>query len=133
LGVAGKIEDLAILKSMRDVVAFEYSLVQRDPKRFLAYILYAEYVTVALGPDWLADMNQGGVREQNLSAIANHVRLDQDHVSENFEVIPRFFSDLEQDLFLDVARESHQKLKAFFAELATIPVSERPHENPVSN
>lgn len=54
-----------------------------DPFLYLPYILFAEYFTVLMGPDWLSALQEHcGVPASTMTAVSQHVELDKHHVEE---------------------------------------------------
>ena len=59
-----------------------------------AYILFVEYVTVLLGPEFVRLAEQRcGIPRAALSVIANHVELDVAHVEEGVDAIDDLVED----------------------------------------
>lgn len=68
--------------------------IDRDPVLYLAYILFAEYLIVLLGPEWLELIEQRcGIPRSMFSVIDNHVELDRDHTDEGLEAIDALVTD----------------------------------------
>jgi hypothetical protein len=65
----------ALLDYLRD-------LIEKEPVDFLAYILFTEYLTVLMGPEWLALLEaRCGIPASTMTVVGNHVELDKDHVA----------------------------------------------------
>jgi len=76
--------------------------IRREPILFIGYMMFAEYVTVLLGSEWLTLLEQRcRVPSSALSVVSNHVELDQHHVVENFRELDSIIRD---DLYLDPLR-----------------------------
>lgn len=74
----------ALLTQLRWIEA----LIDRDPALYLAYILFAEYLIVLMGPSWLSMVEaRCGIPRQMLSVIGNHAELDKDHTDEGLDAI----------------------------------------------
>lgn len=83
--------------AMRDLVAFIDDLVARDPRHYLAYALFAEYLIVLLGPDWLDLLERRcGIPRSAMTAIDRHAELDRDHAEEALDLIDSFVPDPRQ-------------------------------------
>jgi pyrroloquinoline quinone (PQQ) biosynthesis protein C len=68
---------------MRSIVDANEQIVMNDPEAYLAYILFAEYVTVVLGPEWLDALAKNcGISPSFVTVIEEHVELDKHHVLE---------------------------------------------------
>lgn len=53
------------------------------PASYLAYILFAEYITVLMGPVWVDALREHcGVPADALSVVSRHADLDREHVAE---------------------------------------------------
>jgi hypothetical protein len=78
--------DAAIQKPAQTMLALvrnTRAIIDRDPVLYLAYILFAEYFTVAIGPEWLGALDEHcGIPVSTLTAISHHVELDKHHVAE---------------------------------------------------
>jgi hypothetical protein len=83
-----------IPRSMRRFTAWIGEIIEEDPRLYLAYMLFAEYVTVLLAPAWLEMLEtRCGVPRTSMTAIDKHVTLDRDHVEEALDVIDTLVAD----------------------------------------
>jgi len=62
-------------------------LLDEDPLCFAVYVVWAEYLTVLLGEEWLAALAVSGYERSGLSAVSNHVEADRDHASHGFAAL----------------------------------------------
>jgi hypothetical protein len=70
-----------VLPSIRDLVAFLAMTIDEDPALYLSYILFAEYLIVLLGPEWLRLLEERcGIPRSSMTVIGNHIELDREHV-----------------------------------------------------
>jgi hypothetical protein len=68
--------------------------IDRDPALYLAYILFAEYLIVLLGPTWLELIEERcGIPRSMFTIIGNHVELDREHTVEGLEAIDALITD----------------------------------------
>lgn len=68
--------------------------IDRDPTLYLAYILFAEYLIVLLGPEWLELIERRcGIPRSMFTVIDNHVELDREHTEEGLEAIDALVTD----------------------------------------
>lgn len=66
------------------ILAYSVDLIGEDPELFLAYMFFHEYITVAGGPELLADLDaRCGIPVDHVTSIAHHVKLDRHHVEED--------------------------------------------------
>ena len=67
---------------------------EEDPVQYLAYLLFTEYVTVLMGPEWLQLLEeQCGVPRSTMTVVANHVELDKEHVHACLQEIDELVTD----------------------------------------
>lgn len=65
------------------LIANNEKALKQDPRLFLVYILFAEYLTVVAGPECTESIAQRcGINKESLSVITKHAELDKDHVAE---------------------------------------------------
>jgi hypothetical protein len=77
----------ALLEYLRGVIA-------EEPTHYLAYILFSEYVTVLVGPEWLRLVeDRCGIPMSAMTVVGNHVELDKGHVAEGLHEIDRLVGD----------------------------------------
>ncbi len=77
-----------VLPSIRDLVAFLAATIDEDPALYLSYILFAEYLIVLLGPEWLRMLEERcGIPRSSMTVIGNHIELDREHVEEALDQI----------------------------------------------
>jgi pyrroloquinoline quinone (PQQ) biosynthesis protein C len=80
--------------SVAALVDYLRRAIDEEPARYLAYILFAEYFTVLVGPEWLAALEQGcGIPASSLSVVARHIELDQAHVAQGLAEIDALVPD----------------------------------------
>lgn len=85
---------IGVHPSMKELVAYIEGLIQDDPTLYLAYILFAEYLTVILGGEWLSILEaRCGIPRASMSVIDNHATLDREHVGEGLAVIDSLVAD----------------------------------------
>jgi len=101
------------LPAIRRVIESTERAIERSPYEYLAYILFAEYLTVILGPEWVQSLVTCGVPREALTAITNHAELDQDHVVEDCRVIDALIEDAS---LLESLRGTLQTTMARFSE-----------------
>lgn len=81
-------------QSVKDMVQYVEAVINEDPSLYLAYILFMEYVTVILGPEWIDLLeSRCGVPRASMSVIDNHATLDRGHVDEGLAVIDALVGD----------------------------------------
>jgi hypothetical protein len=87
---------------------------EADPMQYLAYLLFTEYVTVLMGPEWLSMLEERcGVPQSAMSVVANHVELDKDHVEACLHEIDELVTD--EKFHGGLKRTLHESMKYFDA------------------
>jgi hypothetical protein len=80
--------------AMVELVKQTRAAISEDPYAFLAYILFAEYFTVAIGPEWLSALQtRCGVPAAAMTSVSNHVELDKHHVIDGCREIDSIVTD----------------------------------------
>lgn len=71
------------IPAAKTIVRGNAETIERSPFFYLAYVLFAEYFMVVMGPEWLGALAENcGIPPSLMTAIGNHVELDQAHVLE---------------------------------------------------
>jgi hypothetical protein len=84
----------AILPATHELVAFLARTVDEDPALYLSYMLFAEYLIVLLGPEWLRMLEERcGIPRSSMTVIGNHIELDREHVEEALDQIDALVGD----------------------------------------
>ncbi len=80
--------------AMRRMVDFIGATIADEPRHYLAYILFAEYLIVLLGPNWLTLLeDRCGIAKTSMTVIGNHAELDKDHTEEALDRIDDLVPD----------------------------------------
>jgi pyrroloquinoline quinone (PQQ) biosynthesis protein C len=70
------------------------AIIERDPVLYLAYILFAEYFMVVMGPEWLRALDEHcGIPASAMTAVSHHVELDKHHVAEGCREMDALIED----------------------------------------
>lgn len=100
---------------MRVVVAANEKLIIDDPHAYLAYMLFAEYVTVAVGPEWLTSLAANcGIPSSVLTVIGKHIELDKEHVVEGCGEIDCLVCVWQADSLRQSLQGMTERFSAFF-------------------
>jgi len=87
-------QDRTVTAAIEELARYLEETIDRDPALYLPYIAFAEYITVILGPEWLALVEQRcGTPRSSMTVIDNHIELDREHAEEAFACIDDFVSD----------------------------------------
>lgn len=110
-----------VLPAMQDLVAYIDETIERDPALYLAYILFAEYFTVMIGPVWLQLLEERcGIPRTSMTVVDKHVDLDVEHAEHGFEQVDDLVGD---PAMLSTMREvllgSMDRFERFCTELAS--------------
>lgn len=111
-----------ITRSIRDLSEYLETKIDEDPALYLAYIAFAEYITVIVGPAWLELLEERcGIPRSAMSIIDNHIELDRAHAEEAFACIDDFVSDPRKLAPMrEVLAQSIAYFDAFCAEIVAI-------------
>jgi pyrroloquinoline quinone (PQQ) biosynthesis protein C len=68
--------------------------IERNPALYVVYMLFAEYQTVAAGPEILELMETNcQIPKEMISVVGNHIELDRDHAEEGLKCADEFLTD----------------------------------------
>jgi hypothetical protein len=83
-------------RAIAELVAYLRQAISADPRRYLAYVLFAEYFTVLAGPVWLRALEEKcGVPATMMTSVGHHIELDKAHVAAGLSDINSLVSDPE--------------------------------------
>lgn len=111
------------LAPLSELMAFLRAAVRREPRHFLVYVLFTEYVTVLLGPEWVATLAANcGIPASSMTSIGRHAELDQHHVQDDLQVMRTLLqNDVDEaDLFAGL-HQFMSYLERFYDEVAELP------------
>ena len=93
-----------------------------NPQRYLAYLLFAEYLTVLLGGEWVAVLEQQcGIPADALSVVTRHVELDRHHVREAVAEFDELLATVDAAPVLRTLHTSMHLFERFCDELLAAP------------
>lgn len=109
-----------VLPAMRSLLNFIESTIDEDPTLYLAYILFAEYITVLAGPAFLRILDERcGIPPTAMTVVAKHAELDVHHVQEALDKIDDLVAAPEKlPMLRRVLAQSIQSFEAFCADVA---------------
>jgi hypothetical protein len=88
------------------------------PSSYLAYILFAEYITVLMGPVWVNALREHcGVPAEALSVVSRHADLDREHVAECVSEFDALLATSEAERTFETLRLSMRHFESFCDEL----------------
>lgn len=83
-----------VVPAARRLAKYIESAIETHPAYYLAYIAFAEYITVMKGPSWLKLLEERcGIPQSSMTAVGNHVELDREHAEEGFTVMDDLVGD----------------------------------------
>lgn len=68
-----------------ELVELQRELIDRDPLLFAVYTVWAEYMTVLTGGEWLAILSACGYEHTQVSAVSKHLEVDREHATHCFD------------------------------------------------
>jgi hypothetical protein len=116
----------SLMPSIVALVRFLEQTIDRDPACYLPYLSFAEYITVLLGPEFLANIEaKCGVPRSAMTVVDNHIELDKEHAEEGFDLMNDLVSDPRKLAPMRAALADVLRLfDAFCAEVVTTPFEE---------
>lgn len=108
----------------RELVALQRELIERHPLCFLAYSVWAEYLTASLGDEWLRLLSNCGYERSAVTAVSKHLEADVEHAFEGFEALDRFWQG--QPDAAEIVAGVQRAARGFEAFCAEICEVERP-------
>lgn len=80
--------------SLLALLRFLEEEIDRDPALYVAYILFAEYHVVLMGPKWIDALREHcDIPPNMITIIGNHAELDKEHTAEGFDAVDRLITD----------------------------------------
>lgn len=115
------VRDIEPANACLALVALQEVLIDQHPLCFLAYTVWAEYLTASLGAEWLSLLANCGYDRSAVSAVAKHLEADADHAFEGFAALDRLWSGVPGAAEILAAVE-HAELgfEAFCTELSEL-------------
>lgn len=108
-------------KACRALVALQEALVDQHPVCFLAYTVWAEYLTASLGAEWLSLLANCGYDRGSVTAIAKHVDADVDHAFEGFSALDGLWEGEPSAAdVLTAVEHAEQGFEAFCTEISQL-------------
>src|SRR5262245_36420092 len=107
-------------RAIAELVEYLRSMIAEEPAQYVAYILFVEYVTVLLGPEWLQALEERcGIPLSALTVVDKHVELDRHHAAEGLREIDFLVDDHDGIDRLRVAlRKSMEYFDGFCSEIS---------------
>lgn len=111
-------EGVAPASGVMRLIQLQRTLLSEHPMCFVIYVVWAEYLTVLLGDEWLDALAVCGYERAAVSAVSNHVEADRDHAEHGFEVLDQLW-DGEPSLprLVECLRRAQHAFEAFCEEI----------------
>lgn len=105
--------------AMKALVAFVEERLRSEPASYVVYVLFAEYITVLVGPAWTSALQRHcGIPSDALSVVTRHAILDQEHVASALSEIEPLLSGANPDRMLEMLEQSIRHFREFCDDLA---------------
>lgn len=102
----------------RALVALQSKLIAQHPICFLAYAVWAEYLTASLGDEWLRLLARSGYQRSAVTAVAYHLEADVEHAFEGFDALDRLWTgEPDAAAILSGVERAERGFEAFCAEI----------------
>jgi hypothetical protein len=83
-----------LVPAVHELLAFIAAIIEEDPSLYLSYALFAEGLTVIVGPEWLQLLEERcGIPRSSMTVVANHAEQDREHVDEALDQIDDLVGD----------------------------------------
>jgi len=103
------------------LVALQEVLIEQHPLCFLAYTVWAEYLTASLGAEWLSLLANCGYDRGAVSAVAKHLDADVEHAFEGFDALDRLWQGVPTaDQILAAVEHAERGFEAFCTEISEL-------------
>jgi hypothetical protein len=111
--------DLTPASAIVDLVGELETIILNEPAAYLPYVLFAEYLTVLVGPRWVRALEEHcGVPPAALSVVSHHTELDREHVAEALRELDALLEGVSRELLFATLAVAERSFDAFCAELA---------------
>jgi hypothetical protein len=109
-----------VAEEAHELMRLSRELILRDPRLYIAYMLFMEAFTVFEGPGFMAAVQAGcGVPRDRLSVVGNHVVADVGHVEEDIAALAAMTPDAAmQATVLEAVRTTARYADRFLASFA---------------
>lgn len=109
--------------AMRAIVDANDATIRTDPFLYLAYVLFAEYSLLVLGPEWITAVGENcGIPASFMTAVGNHVELDRNHVAEGCAEIDGLVEERQSDALRAALAGMTERFSRFCDGLCDVPV-----------
>ncbi|HVY46640.1 MAG TPA: hypothetical protein VHB21_12215 [Minicystis sp.] len=108
-----------IVPAMHELMRLHVDWIRRDPRLFLSYMLFGEYLIALIGPAWLKLLAERcGIPASSMTVVGNHTELDPGHVEEWSECVDRIVTEPHMlQPMRDVLLETFASFERFCAEV----------------
>lgn len=119
--VGSKTDPKKVTPEMLEMIEAIKSLILKDPRYYVAYILFNEYFLVLLAPNFLQNLKtKCGFSEKYFSVISNHQGLDVHHVEDDLKCIEDFFTPAELNEISACLSEFSNRFDGLFRKWASV-------------
>lgn len=81
---------------MVNIIEYNNALIEKDPRLYLVFMMFAEYFTVIAGPECIEKFNTlCNIPTNCVSVIEKHATLDQEHVHEWHNFTNEYITDID--------------------------------------
>jgi len=108
--------------AMRAIVDANGATIRTDPFLYLAYVLFAEYSLLVLGPEWMRALAENcGIPASFVTAVGNPVELDKNHVAEGCAEIDALVDERHSDALRGALAGMMERFSRFCDGLCDVP------------
>jgi hypothetical protein len=108
-------------RAIVELIADLNCTIPAAPAAYLAYILFAEYITVLMGPVWVDALREHcGVPAGALTVVARHAELDREHVAECVPVLETLLAQSDSSRAFETLSFAIRHFEDFCDELSAL-------------
>lgn len=113
-------KDLQPAAAVVKLLGLQRELIGIHPLCFVAYFIWAEYLTVLLGDEWLEALASYGYDRSKLSAVAKHLDADREHAAVGFTELDRLWhGEPALQTLVDSVEQAHRVFEEFCDEICS--------------
>jgi hypothetical protein len=116
--------EIAPAQSLETFLRLQRDLIDQHPICFVAYALWAEYVTASVGDAWLQALASSGFQRDQVTAVGKHLDADREHAARAFDEIDELYTgEPGEAAVVGAVRAASQAFEAFCDEIHTVAVA----------
>jgi hypothetical protein len=116
--------EIAPAQTLATFLQLQRRLIEEHPICFVAYALWAEYLTARVGDAWLEALASSGFQRDQVTAIGKHLEADREHAARAFDEIDALWTgDPSESSILAAVQSASKTFEAFCDEIYDVAVA----------